>query len=103
MDKQLFDDKMSSHNDMRWDGGKGGPAWKSRVQSYFWSKVPALLEILKWAEKHHKTDVTEQAFDNVVGHFADRSSRMSSTHQYGGSCRPASQDPLKRYSGAPRT
>ena len=45
MDKQLFDHKMSSQNEMRWDGGKGGPAWKSRVQSYFWSKVPALLEI----------------------------------------------------------
>ena len=73
MDKQLFDDKMSSQNEMRWDGGKGGPAWKSRVQSYFWSKVPALLEILKLAEKHDKADVTEQAFDNVVGHFADRS------------------------------
>ena len=43
------------------------------MQSYFWSKVPALLEILKWAEKHDKADVTEQAFDNVVGHFADRS------------------------------
>ena len=50
MDKQLFDDKMTSQSEMRWDGGKNGPAWKSRIQSYMWSKIPALLEILKWAE-----------------------------------------------------
>ena len=71
MDRQIFDDKMATQSEMRWDGGKGGPAWKSRVQSYFWSKVPALLEILKWAEKHDKTDVTEDAFNNVVNHFIE--------------------------------
>ena len=71
LDKQIYDDKMASQNEMRWDGGKSGPAWKSRVQSYFWSKVPALLDILKWAEKHDKTTVTEEAFNGVVGHFMD--------------------------------
>ena len=72
MDKQLFDDKMTSQSEMRWDGGKNGPAWKSKVQSYMWSKVPALLEILKWAEKHDKAEVTEEALDGVVGHFLER-------------------------------
>ena len=71
MDKQLFDDKMTSQNEMRWDGGKNGPAWKSRIQSYMWSKIPALLEILKWAEKHDKAVVTEDAFNHVVIHFMD--------------------------------
>ena len=71
LDKQIFDDKMAAQNEMRWDGGKGGPAWKSRVQSYFWSKVPALLDILKWAEKHDKTVVTDEAFNAVVSHFMD--------------------------------
>ena len=37
-----------------------------------WSKVPALLEILKWAEKHDKAEVTEEALDGVVGHFLER-------------------------------
>ena len=41
------------------------------MQSYFWSKVPTLLDILKWAEKHDKTTVTEEAFNGVVGHFMD--------------------------------
>ena len=71
LDRQIFDDKMATQSEMRWDGSKSGPAWKSRVQSYFWSKVPALLEILKWAEKHDKTDVTEAAFNDVVTHFME--------------------------------
>ena len=36
-----------------------------------WSKILALLEILKWAEKHDKTVVTEDAFNDVVTHFME--------------------------------
>ena len=103
LDRQIFDDKMATQSDMRWDGGKGGPAWKSRVQSYFWSKVPALLEILKWAEKHDKTNVTETAFNDVVTHFMEPFKQQASTLQYGGSCHPVSQGLPRPSSGAPKT
>ena len=57
-DRQLYDDKLTTQAEYRYDGMKGGPAWKSRVGRYFISKVPALREILRWAELHDKAVIT---------------------------------------------
>ncbi len=70
-DRQLYDDKLTSQPEYRFDGHQGGVAWKSKVERYFISKCPALTEILKWAEKHDKVKIEEGAFNNVVVHFMD--------------------------------
>jgi len=70
--RQLFDDKLMQVAEYTSDGVKGGVAWKNKLIRYFTTKVPALGDILKWAEKHDKEVVSEDAFDTVVGHFIDR-------------------------------
>ena len=65
-DRQIYDDKLTAQPEYKFDGVRGGPAWKSRVERYFISKVPALREILRWAERHDKMTVTEEAFQRVV-------------------------------------
>ena len=62
---------------MRWDGGWSGPSWKSRIPNYFWSKVPAFLDILKWAETHDKTTATKEALNDVVGPFTEEQKQQA--------------------------
>ena len=69
-DRAIFDEKMAA-TEFRFDGVKGGAVWKSRIERYFISKVPALREILLWAEKHDQRVVTEENFLAVVIHGID--------------------------------
>ena len=48
---RIFDDKISVHEDFRFNGHKNGHAWKSKTERYFITKVPALCQILRWAER----------------------------------------------------
>ena len=52
-DKSIYDDKMMTQPEYRFDGTKGGANWKSKIERYFITKVPVALEILKWAEAHN--------------------------------------------------
>jgi hypothetical protein len=62
-DKSIYDDKMTSQSEYRYDGGKtGGAAWKSKVERYFITKIPVAMEILKWAESHNLELITEEKF-----------------------------------------
>jgi len=70
--RQLFDDKLMVQADYMYDGVKGGVAWKGKLSRYFITKVPALGDVLKWSGKHGKDDVTEDAFDTVIGHVMDK-------------------------------
>ena len=42
---RIFDDKVSVHEDFRFNGHKNGYAWKSKVERYMISRVPALAKI----------------------------------------------------------
>ncbi len=46
-EKQLYDDKRTAQSEYKFDGYKGGVAWKSRLERYLMSKVPALKQFLK--------------------------------------------------------
>lgn len=48
---RVFDDKISVHEDFRFNGHKNGHAWKFKTERYFITKVPALCQILRWAER----------------------------------------------------
>ena len=61
-DKSIYDDKMMTQPEYRFDGTKGGAAWKSKIERYFITKVSVALEILKWAEAHNLEIVSESKF-----------------------------------------
>ncbi len=76
-EKQLYDDKLTAQAEYKYNGHKNGPAWKSKVERYFMSKVPALKQILKWAEKHDQTTVTEEMLATAVhGHRMDETQQQ---------------------------
>ena len=56
---RLFDDRISAQAAFQFDGIKGGSAWKSKVERYFMSKCPALLELLSWAERYEGEKIDE--------------------------------------------
>jgi hypothetical protein len=68
LDRSIYDDKLTTQAEYTFDGGKGGAAWKSKVERYFISKIPIAMEILKWAEKHDHAVITEDSFINVSQH-----------------------------------
>ena len=64
--KALFDDKVSKRPEMRFDGTKGGTAWKAQMEMYLSGKCPLVMELLKWAEKHGETPVTDENFNTCL-------------------------------------
>ena len=78
-DSRLFDNKLTNQPLFCFDGQKGGVNWKGKIERYFISKCPALMEMLKWAEKYDgekigrdlllravaSTEMTEELLDNV--------------------------------------
>ena len=48
---KLFDDRQASQPGYQFDGSKGGVAWKGKLENYFISKCPGMMEILSWSEK----------------------------------------------------
>jgi hypothetical protein len=58
-DRSIYDEKMWGQAEYRYDGGKGGPAWKSKVEMYFVTRIPVALELLKWAEAHNLELISE--------------------------------------------
>ncbi len=50
-DKSPFDDKLTIQDDYRFNGSKGGLAWKGKIERYFIGKAPVLKELLEWVEK----------------------------------------------------
>ena len=50
-DRSPFDDKLTLQDDYRFNGSKGGLAWKGKVERYLIGKAPVLKELLEWVEK----------------------------------------------------
>ena len=58
-DRGMFDDKLMLNEEYRYNGIKGGAAWKSKLERYFVSKAPALRELLEWAESLDNAEISE--------------------------------------------
>ena len=56
---RLFDDRMAAQPAFQFDGSKGGAGWKSKIERYLMSKIPALLELLHWAERYEGEKIDE--------------------------------------------
>ena len=63
---RIFDDRVSVQDDFRLDGRKNGHQWKSKTERYLISKVPALSQILRWAERE-ETAITPAKLREAVG------------------------------------
>ena len=48
---RIFDDKISTSSEFKFNGHSGGDDWKNKVQRYMISKIPALSTIFTWAER----------------------------------------------------
>ena len=66
-ERALFDDKLALTEEYRFNGVKGGPAWKGKLERYFISKAPVLQEILLWAEEGDAETITMEKFKEAVG------------------------------------
>ena len=66
-DRNLFDDKLMSVEEYKFNGVKGGLMWKSRIERYFISKAPVLKEIFEWAEEEDNEVITAARFKEAVG------------------------------------
>ena len=63
---RIFDDRVSVQDDFRLDGRKNGHQWKSKTERYLISKVPALSQLLRWAERE-ETAITPGKLREAVG------------------------------------
>ena len=66
-ERSLFDDKMTTQEEYRFNGVKGGIAWKGKVERHFISRAPILRQILEWAEKEELETITPEKFQEAVG------------------------------------
>ena len=62
----MFDDKLMLNEEYRYNGVKGGAAWKSKLERYFVSKAPVLRELLEWAESQDNTVIDEATMVRAV-------------------------------------
>ena len=47
---KLFDDKIPTYDEFRYNGSKGGDRWRLKVRGYWLSKCPQLLPVLTAVE-----------------------------------------------------
>ena len=62
----MFDNKLMLNEEYRYNGLKGGAAWKSKLERYFVSKAPVLRELLEWAKSQDNTVIDEATMVRAV-------------------------------------
>ena len=65
--KNLLDDKLTTSEEYRFNGVKGGFAWKGKTKRHFISRCPILKGILEWAEQEELETISLQRFMEAVG------------------------------------
>ena len=65
--KSFFDDKLTTSEEYRFNGVKGGLAWKGKTERHFISRCPILKGILEWAEQEELETISPQRFIEAVG------------------------------------
>ncbi len=74
-DRNLFDDKVMTTEEYKFNGVRGGEAWKNKVERYFISKAPILKEILEWVECEDMEPITPERFKLAAEHKLDDEQR----------------------------
>ena len=63
---RIFDDRVATQPDFGFKGIKMGYAWKTKALNYMISKVPAMKQILHWAEREEHV-ITPERLQQAVG------------------------------------
>ncbi len=66
-DRPVFDHKMTLQDDFKFNGVKDGYKWKGKVESYFMSCAPVMMEILRWAERQNLNPIKWETVSYAVG------------------------------------
>ena len=66
-DRGVFDEKLALQDEYRFDGVKGGLAWKGKTERYFIGRAPILKEILDWAEECDLDVISVEKLQMAVG------------------------------------
>jgi hypothetical protein len=83
-DKSIYDDKMMTQPEYRFDGTKGGANWKLEIGRYFVTKAPVALEILKWSESHNLELITEAKFLEATAGYLTEAQCQCFNHEIWG-------------------
>ena len=65
--KSFFDDKLTTSDEYRFNGVKGGFAWKGKTERHFISRCFIFKGILEWAEQEELETISPQRFIEAVG------------------------------------
>ena len=63
---RIFDDRVATQPEFAFKGIKMGYAWKTKALNYMISKVPAMKQILHWAEREENV-ITPERLQQAVG------------------------------------
>ncbi len=66
-DRSVFDEKLALQDEYKFNGSKGGTAWKGKVERHFISRSPILRQVLEWAESCELEEITVAKFRQAVG------------------------------------
>ncbi len=66
-DRGVFDEKVALQEEYRFNGSKGGLAWKGKTERYFISRAPILKDLLDWAEECDLDIITVEKLQQAVG------------------------------------
>ncbi len=66
-EKALFDEKLTTQAEYRYDGAKDGAAWKSKVERHFISRAPVLKNLLAWAEEEELEAISVDKLQQAAG------------------------------------
>ncbi len=66
-DRSLLDDKLALQPEFRFDGSKGGPHWKGKLERYIISRAPILKDLLEWAEFEDMNTITSDRLQLAIG------------------------------------
>ena len=66
---KIFEVKFAQFNENRFDGEKNGETWKGRTRNYFCGMLPAVKQLLEWAEEFGKVEITQRDVEGFRGFF----------------------------------
>ena len=80
----IFDEKLASLDEYKFNGVKNGLAWKGKVERHFIARAPILRKLLKWAEDEELEIITpEKLIEAVGGRMSEDQVLMANTSVWG--------------------
>ncbi len=66
-ERPLLDEKLATQEEYKFNGLKGGVAWKGKLERHFISRAPILKDLLKWVEDEDMAKITPERIAEAAG------------------------------------